>query len=235
MRPSALLRDQIEARIPSAFAAYKSPQYKFISTGLAQIDQITGGIPLNALTELCGSQMSSSGKTSVLLSLFAQATRREVFCALVDASDSFDPLSAKAAGIDFAKFLWVRCGKTRQKLPPLEQAFKASDILVQSGGFGVIAVDLSGIPEKVTRKIPLTYWFRLSRNVEKHSCALVFIEQQAHAAGCAALTLNFRTRPAVCLCSLFTQMNVEAEVVRVPGRKPVHSVRPSFPLKAQWA
>jgi recombination protein RecA len=235
MSSAALLRSRIETFIPSAFTAYKRPQPKFIPTGVPRIDGLTGGIPLCALTELCGPQMASSGKTSVLASVLAQATAREMFCALVDASDAFDPASGEAVGIDLVRLLWVRCGKSRQKLPPLEQAFKVTDILVQSGGFGLIAVDLSGIPEKVVRRIPLTSWFRLSRSIEKHSCALLFIEQQAHATSCAALVLNLKTQVPSWRGNLLTHLNVEVEVARTSDRKPTSSVRPVFPLQSQWA
>ena len=236
MNSTALLRTQIESCIPSAFASHKPPQHKFIPTGLAQIDELTGGLPLSALTEICGSRLASSGKMSVYASLLAQATTtQEMFCALVDARDSFDPLSAEATGMTLPRLLWVRCGKTGQKLPPLEQAFKVADILVQSGGFGLIVIDLSGIPERAVSKVPLASWFRFSRVVEKQPTALVFIEQQPHATSCARLVLNLKTMPAAWPGNLLTHFSVEVEVIRMLERKPVHSARPVFPLKSQWA
>lgn len=233
---SALLRAQIESRIPSAFALHRRPQHKFIPTGIGRIDQLTGGIPLSALTEICGSQLASSGKSSIGACLLAQATTgREMFCALVDAGDAFDPTSAEAAGVTLSRLLWVRCGKSRQKLPPLEQAFKVADMLVQSGGFGLIVVDLSAIPEPVVRKVPVASWFRFSRVVEKQPTALVFLGQQPHATSCAALVLHLKTTPAVWPGNLFTQLNIEAEVVRICERKPAGSVGPIFSLQSQWA
>jgi hypothetical protein len=236
MNSAVLLRSQIESRIPSAFAVYRRPQHKFIPTGVVQIDELAGGIPHSALTEICGSQLASSGKTSLFMSLLAQATtEREMFCALVDASDAFDPASAEAAGVTLSRLLWVRCGKTRQKLPPLEQAFKVADILVQSGGFGLIAIDLGAIPERVVRKVPLASWFRFSRVVEKQPTSLVFIGQHPHATSCAALVLHLKTKPAVWPGNLLTHLCVEAEVVRSLDRKPACSVRPTFSMKSQWA
>jgi recombination protein RecA len=236
MNSAVLLRAQIEQRIPFAFAAHKQPQRKFIPTGVSQIDELAGGIPLGALTEICGSRVASSGKTSLYVSLLAQATTEyEMFCALVDAGDSFDPTSAEAAGVSLARLLWVRCGKSRQRLPPLEQAFKVTDILLQSGGFGLIAVDLSSIPERVVRRVPLASWFRFSRVLEKQPTALVFLGQQSHATSCAALVLNLKTKPGVWPGNLLMQLNIEVEVVRALDRKPSGSVRPVFSLKSQWA
>lgn len=257
----AHIRAHIEEKLPSAFTVYRCQDRRSMPTGIAPIDQAVQGIPLHALTEICGSGMASSGKTSVLTSLLAQASR-EHFCALVDAADSFDPSSGQAAGIHGPRLLWVRCGKSRVNLPPLEQAFKVADILLQSGGFGLIAVDLSGIPERVVRKVPLSSWFRFSRVIEKHPAALVFIEQEPHATSCAGLVLRVGTtapgrgpqtarfsRAGVVDCplpltgNLFTQLNLTVEVMRGRGKKPACSEkcsensaeRTGFSLRTQWA
>jgi len=232
-----LLKAQIEQTLPAAFTVYrrKNEDRGSISTGIAQIDNAVRGIPLHALTEICGSNLASSGKTSVLVSLLAQATR-DRFCALVDASDCFDPASGQAAGIALPRLLWVRCGKSRVKLPPLEQAFKVADILLQSIGFGLIAVDLSDIPERIVRKVPLSSWFRFSRVIERQPAALVFIEQEPHATSCAGLVLRVNSNPAAVFTgNLFAQSNLNVEVVRGHKKKPVRSERRSFSLQTQWA
>src|SRR5580658_8176698 len=152
---TTVLRAQIEEKLPSAFTVHRREQCGSIRTGIQTVDTVTGGIPLRALTEICGGNTASSGKTSVLTSLLAQASK-DRYCALVDAGDAFDPDSGQVAGINFSKLLWVRCGKSKSKLRPLEQAFKVADILLQSWGFGLIAVDLSSLPESVVRKVPLS-------------------------------------------------------------------------------
>ncbi|MGA2003512.1 MAG: hypothetical protein ABSG70_09025 [Terriglobales bacterium] len=234
----AQILTQIEQKLPSAFTVYRRPQHGNIRTGIAQIDEAVQGIPLHALTEICGSSVASSGKTSVLTSLLAQASR-DHFCALVDATDSYDPTSAQAAGVQLPRLLWVRCGKTRVQLPPLEQAFKVADILLQSGGFGLIAVDLSGISERIVRKVPLSSWFRFSRVIEKQPAALVFIGQEPHATSCAALVLRVESEPAVFQGNLLTQLKLKVEVVRGREKKPVCAEkcleRTGFSLRTQWA
>jgi hypothetical protein len=199
-------------------------------TGIAGVDSLTeGGIPMQALSEICG-----SGKTTVLLSLLAQASRQH-YCALVDARDSFDPETAKAAGADFSRLLWVRCGKSRQKLPPLEQAFKVADMLLQSSGFGLIAVDLGDIGEKALRKVPLSSWFRFSRVVENQPTALVFLERQPHATSCARLVLQLSTASANIAGNLLTGFTLHADVVRTREKKHAQSAAASFLVKTQWA
>jgi hypothetical protein len=234
---ATLLKAQIEQDLPSAFTFYPPQDRGSIPTGIAPIDDTVQGVPLHTLTEICGNSLASSGKTSVLVSLLAQATR-EHFCALVDASDSFDPTSAQATGIHFPRLLWVRCGKSRVKLPPLEQAFKVADILLQSSGFRLIAVDISGIPEQVVRKVPLSSWFRFSRVIERQPAALVFIEQAPHATSCAGLALRVGTTCAetdLLSGNLFAQWDLNVEVVRGLNKKPASSERRSFSLPTQWA
>src|SRR5215510_10465359 len=234
MSSAASLRASIEAQIPSAFTLYRRSEQRTIRTGIHPIDSLTAGVPLSALTEICGSGLASSGKTSVLISLLAHATQKH-FCALVDANDSFAPASAQAAGGNFFRMLWVRCGKNKSRLKPLEQAFKTTDMLLQSGGFGLIVVDLSGLSERLVRKVPLTTWFRFSRVVEKQRAALVFIEQKPHATSCAGLALNLKAKPAGLSGNLLTQFKLEAEVVRMREKKSPHSAKPDFSVQAQWA
>lgn len=234
MTSAALLRTTIEARLPSAFALSKRMERRTIPTGMDAIDGMTQGIPLSTLTEICGSSLASSGKTSLLHSLLARASR-EYFCALVDASDSFDPASAKNAGVNFSKLLWVRCGCTRQKMPPMEQAFKAADMLLQSGGFGLIVMELSGIPEKVVRRVPVSSWFRFSRVLEKQNTALVVMGERPHATSCAELVLQLKTGPSTWSGKLLTHFRVEAEIVRAREKRPSQSASPDFRLKTQWA
>jgi hypothetical protein len=231
----ALFRAQIEKKLPSAFVTYTRARGGRIPTGIAAIDTAVQGIPLHALTEICGSNLASSGKASVLASFLAQATR-DRFCVLVDASDSFHPETGQAAGINLARLLWVRCGKSKTQLRPLEQAFKVADILLQSSGFGVVAVDLSGIGERLLRQVPLSTWFRFSRVIEKQSAALVFIAAEPHATSCAGLVLRVQSEPAGFSGKLFTSFHLKIEVVRdAAARKPVHSAGSGFTLKTQWA
>ena len=247
-----LLKARIEQSLPAAFTVYRRQDRGSIPTGIAHIDNAVGGVPLHGLTEICGSNpvspdralfadwggsLASSGKTSVLISLLAQTTR-DHFCALVDTGDCFDPASGQAAGITFSRLLWVRCGKSRVKHRPLEQAFKVADILLQSGGFGLIVIDLSSIPERIVRRVPLSSWFRFSRVIEREQAALVFVEQEPHATSCAGLVLragtDARGGPDLLSGNLLTQWNLNVEVLRGRNKKPAGSERRGFSLHTQW-
>src|SRR3954468_17835260 len=107
---------------------------EYLFTGISAFDHFLGGLPRGSVTEIYGP--ATSGKTTFLTSFLARATAAGEFCALVDATDSFDPLSASTANADLTRLLWVRCHG-------IEEALKATDLLVHSGGWGLVAMDLS--------------------------------------------------------------------------------------------
>jgi hypothetical protein len=181
-----------------------------VSSGVSALDSLTGGLPRGCLTEICGP--ASSGRTSLLLAALAAATRRGEFCVVVDATDSLDPHSAAAAGVEMDHLLWIRCSEssgqelksekpasiskkfsrspTSQSENSLEQVLRATDLLLESGGFGLIILDLGDIPTHAARRIPLTTWFRFRRAVENKSTILMAIEQQPIAGSCSSLLLQ---------------------------------------------
>jgi hypothetical protein len=178
-----------------------------VSTGLAALDALTGGLPRGALSEITGP--ASSGRTGVMLTALAEATRREEACALVDAGDNFDPASAAAAGVDLDRLLWVRCSESersslckderRTAFGRLEQVLKVTDLLLQGGGFGMVVLDLGDIPTESVRRVPLTSWFRFRRTVEPTATVLLVVEREACAKTCASLVLRLH-RTAMCAC-----------------------------------
>src|SRR5208282_207411 len=271
------------------------PAPEMVSSGIPQLDLLTGGLARGCLTEICGT--ASSGRTSVLLFALARATERGEVCALVDASDAFDPASAAAAGMEMSRLLWVRCGEkypsrkhpsaaltgrgktgdssqafpsgkpqdlyqgmpsgiphgfreghdrgpqqarvspagvenfracpersrmgavspaqsssalaaegdrslqrgklarwtnpeTRRWESQLEQMLKVTDLLLQSNGFGMIALDLGDVPVQSARRIPLASWFRFRRAIEHTPTALLVLEQQPIAGSCSSMLLR---------------------------------------------
>src|SRR6202158_3218832 len=153
-----------------------------LPTGIPSFDAAFAGIPRGCVTDIYGA--ASSGRTSVMFSLMAQATEREEFCAIVDASDAFDPTSAAASGVALERLLWIRCGGNA------EHALKATDLILQAGGFGLVAMDLGDIAPKTARRISLASWYRLRRAVENTSTALVVVERAPHARACAWLAIE---------------------------------------------
>ena len=266
------------------------PAPEMASSGISELDALTGGLPRGCLTEICGP--ASSGRTTVLLAALAAATRRGEYCTLIDASDALDPHSVEAAGVDLDRFLWVRCGddsprrhrdtektgnenlkqkkdgcpilaapfaarvgtpRNKKQFPTessrssenrLEQVLRATDLLLESGGFGLIILDLADLPAESARRIPLTTWFRFRRAVEHKPTILLAIEQQPIAGSCSSLQLQLRVPstqyrvPSADQSSAHTQLltglaiNVELTRSRIE-RKPSQSV--IFETKTAWA
>jgi len=185
---AAVLKKQYETVLGGHLDWQSRPEPERVPSGVPEVDAVTGGLPRGCLTEIYGP--ASSGRTSLLLSILAEATAREEVCALVDAEDSFDPVSAAESGVVLARLLWVRCGGAC--LDRAEQALKAVDLLIQGGGFGVVAMDLGDTPPASARRISLTSWFRLRRAVEHTPAVLVTVGRQSYARTCASLMLKCR-------------------------------------------
>src|SRR5580698_1129427 len=229
---------------------------QMVSSGVCETDALTGGLPRGCLTEVCGP--ISSGRTSLLLAVLAAATQRQEACALVDVSDAFDPLSAAMAAVNFESLLWVRCKtnpsqrhgdteKTHQKHKninrlrmetPVEQGLRVTDLLLQSGGFGLVIIDLGDVPLKMARRIPLTSWFRFQRAIEHTPTVLFIVTQAPCAQTCAALLLKLSAvsfQPSAQTPShaaLLNDLKIEAEILRsrMP-RKPAQSATAAFATK----
>ena len=183
---AAVLRAQIETILDPAYG----PPFAFHErhatearqpTGILEIDSIAGGLPRGALTEIVGP--ASSGRTSLLISLLAKMTANEEVCALVDVQDSFDPRSARAAGVELRRLLWVRCHS-------MERTLKVMDLLLHSGGFGLVAMDAGDIPRKMLRRVPLAYWFRFQRVVEHTPTILLLLEPESTAQSSTSLVVR---------------------------------------------
>lgn len=200
----------IASRFADAFRIQEKPVIETLSSGIPEVDSLTGGIPRGAISEIFGP--ASSGRTSIMFSLLAQATRNEEVCALVDINDVFAPVAAAAAGIDFNRLLWVRCGGS------LENAFKAVDLLLHAGGFGLVVLDLADVAGKDARRIIPSWWYRFRRTVENRPTSIMVMSEEACTRSCAALTLELKGT------SEWSQADVETSNV-VPMRKPLK--RPS--------
>jgi len=145
--------------------------------------------PRGRITEIVGTR--SSGRTSVLHSLLAAATSRGEHAALVDTAGAFDAASASAVGVDLAKLVWIRCGGNA------EHALRSADLLIQAGGFGVVAVDLAEASVAALNRIPATAWFRFRRALESTPTVLAVVADRTLARSCASLVVKLPPRRAV--------------------------------------
>ena len=193
MMTAALAKTEIELalaqRFGAAFQCREKQPVEILPTGVNEIDALVSGLPRGAITEIAGAV--SSGRTSLLLSALAVATRQEETCALVDCNDTFDLWSAKTAQVDLDRVLWVRCHNR------LEHAFKATDLLLQGGGFGLVVLNLADVAAKYARRIVSSWWFRFRRALENTPTALVVITPIACVRSCARMVLEVNKETAV--------------------------------------
>ena len=138
------------------------------ATGIERLDeQLGGGIARGHLSEIVGPR--SSGRTTVLCRMFQAAADRGEALALIDTCDRFDPVSASASGVDLSKLLWVR------ERGDASRALKAMNLVLQAGGFGLVAFDIADVPPVALRQFPYTTWMRIARVIEGSQTAAVVI------------------------------------------------------------
>jgi len=333
MPSSSTIRVQVESALAHKFPSALTPPARMVRpvvpTGINPLDELVqGGFPVGAMTELVGNVCS--GRMSLALSFLSQVTAAEKVCAWIDASNTFNPAAASAAGVDLRRLLWVRCGvsetvseqETRKFiLPPecfapkpvlkglhggghgthprnevkglsaavgkflsdetvrarcaepisrprrtpqtfepnrkpsstsvrtpkcgrvydaVEQALHSADLLIQTGGFSAIILDLGEIASEVVSRIDPSTWHRYRVAAEQTQASIVLLSQYACAKSSSELQL--RLSPLEDTNeerTVFTGLTAHVEVLRqrftqtpsnvVPMRKPPQSVR-----EARW-
>jgi recombination protein RecA len=105
-----------------------------VSTGSLALDLALGigGLPRGRIVEIFGPE--SSGKTTLVYHVIAEAQRRGGICAFIDAEHAMDPAYAKRIGVNIDELL-VSQPDTG------EQALEIGELLVRSGALAVVAVD----------------------------------------------------------------------------------------------
>ncbi|MDH3724947.1 MAG: recombinase RecA [Thermoleophilia bacterium] len=105
-----------------------------IPTGALSLDIALGigGIPKGRIVEVFGPE--SSGKTTLLYHLIAQAQQSGGTAAFIDAEHAMDPTYAKRIGVNVDELLVSQPDHG-------EQALEIADLLVRSGALDVVAID----------------------------------------------------------------------------------------------
>jgi recombination protein RecA len=116
------MSDQAQVAIPS------------ISTGSLSLDVAlgVGGLPRGRIIEIYGPE--SSGKTTLVYHVIAEAQRRGGICAFVDAEHAMDPAYARRIGVNIDDLLVSQPDNG-------EQALEIAELLIRSGALDVVAVD----------------------------------------------------------------------------------------------
>lgn len=190
LQVEALLRARRLDRTVADLGAPPDPG-RVASTGLGWLDaRLGGGWPCGETSEVAGAV--SSGRTSVLMATLAAATARGELAALVDTTDTFDVVTAAAAGVALDRVLWVRGGPAGL----VDRAIKAFGLVLEAGGFGVVALDVADIAPAELARLPFTTWRRLQRLVEGRDTAALVVAAAPLARSARGLTLELAASAA---------------------------------------
>ena len=182
----ALLRiRKLDVTLTSSAAWPPGDEDRVAATGWPALDQpLGGGMRRGHLSEIVGAR--SAGCTTLWLAMAAAATSRGEVVALIDTHDRFDPVSAEAAGVDLSRLLWVR------ESGNADRALKAMNLVLQAGGFGLVAFDLCDVRGPALRQFPHTTWMRIARIVEGSLTVAMLLgaEHVARSPGGATIVLE---------------------------------------------
>jgi hypothetical protein len=76
----------------------------------------------------------------------------------------------------------------------LDRAIKALNLVLQAGGFGVVALDLVDVPASAIARLPFTTWLRVQRTIEGSDTACVLLASQPLARSAGGLSLSLSAR-----------------------------------------
>jgi hypothetical protein len=140
----------------------------------------------------------------------------------------------------------VRKLQLRKPWPRMEQAMRATDLLLQTGGFAVVVLDMASLTPETALRVPLATWFRYRAAAERTQTSVVLLTQSACAKSSAGLLLRMdKAAEAGGESTVFTGLECNIEVARerfkaqervVPLRKPpVRANIAAWQARSAWA
>jgi len=155
-----------------------------ISTGSLSLDVAlgVGGLPRGRIVEIYGPE--SSGKTTLTLSVIAEAQKKGGTCAFIDAEHALDPIYAEKLGVNVDDLI-VSQPDTG------EQALEVTDMLVRSGAIDVLVVDsVAALTPRaeiegemgdhhvgLQARLMSQALRKLTSNIKQANCLVIFINQ----------------------------------------------------------
>lgn len=137
-------------------------------------------------------------------------------------------------------------GKGSSPWSALDQALRATDLLLQGGGFSAIVLDLGSVRPDFAWRIPLATWFRFRAACQRTRASLILLTQHPCARSSAEIVVRLYTGSMEAQGNVMTGIHYRGVVERnrshareekvVPIRKPPQSARPGEGLReAPWA
>jgi len=163
------LRASLEASIASKLTSgselirsvARQRRDEILPTTILALDALLGGgLARGKMTEIAG----RGTRFSIVIASLAAATSIGEAAALIDASDSFDPQLAEAAGVDLRRLLWVRPHTMKETVTAAE--------MIGATGFQLVIIDI-GSRRPPGRRVPDAAWVRLTRVAESHGATIL--------------------------------------------------------------
>lgn len=153
--------------------------------------------------------------------------------------------SAKAATEPGQPHAGVRKVISARPWSRMEQALRATDLLLQAGGFSAIVLDMGSIAPEYSSRVPLATWFRYRAAAERTQASILLLTQYACAKSSAGLALRFDAGTALCdEKTVFTGACYSIAVERerfapasaniVPMRKPPQRAQAECAKPIEW-
>lgn len=172
------------------FGDKANKEYQVVSTGSLTLDDALGigGLPRGRITEIFG--WESSGKSTIALSVIANAQKQGLRCLLVDAENSFDPEYAEALGIKVNELQYCQPSYG-------EEGLEVADRQMDSGQADVVVIDsVAALVPKAElegqmgdskmglhARLMSQALRKMVGSVAKHNALLIFINQFRHKIG----------------------------------------------------
>lgn len=140
------------------------------------------------------------------------------------------PLQAKVSAAVRHSKPWMR----------IEQALRATDLLLQAGGFRAVVLDMGSIAPEHVLRVPLATWFRYRGAAERTQASVVLMTQHTCAKSASELLLRFHSgRASAEEATVFSGIDHAIQVKRrrfATAEENVVSLRkpPQRHTEAQW-
>lgn len=146
-------------------------------TRVSSVDAAGLCLERGSLTEIVGAP--SSGKTGHTIAVLSKLTQVGEVCAVIDTSNSFDPVSAHTSKVNLENLLWIKCGGD------VEHAMKTADLLLQAKGFGAVWINFGQVKQGQLSYVPNSFWYRF-RTLVKGSPTLLLVTTKESLLGSSA-------------------------------------------------
>jgi hypothetical protein len=263
------IENALERRFPSALTPVQRTIHEVAATGVAVVDELLeGGLPIGAISEVTGPASSGRttllhsflAQRTRLGQLGAWVDASDAFdpesaaaagvslrqLLWIRCQDRHEvrnsPSKPSNSHSELPQPRLSAISTNKQPAKPwsrLDQALRATDLLLQAGGFAAILLDLGDTAPEHASRIPLATWFRFRQGADRCRCSLLVLGRASYAQSSAAVVLEcLPLRPDMAGKTVLTgfQFQVSRERQRFSPGSPARRKPPAstWSAKSTW-